>query len=56
MAPKRVGRHLSGGQEPEEERAERERTDRLRDALACWTTGVGILAVREGGQKDGSTP
>lgn len=50
MSPKRVGRHVGGGREPEDERAERERRDRLRDVLSLWPTGVSILAVREGGE------
>lgn len=48
MTPGRVGRHVSGGREPEEERVERQRTDALRDALSLWATGVTVLAVREG--------
>jgi flavin reductase (DIM6/NTAB) family NADH-FMN oxidoreductase RutF len=49
MTPERVGRHLGGGREPEEERVERERRERLREVLSFWATGVSILAVREGG-------
>lgn len=45
---KRVGKHVGGGREPEDEREERERMDALREALSFWTTGVSILAVREG--------
>lgn len=48
MTPKRVGRHISGGNEPEGERSERERRSELREALSFWATGVTILAVREG--------
>lgn len=48
VSPERVGRHIGGGHEPEDERVERERRDRLREALSYWTTGVSILAVREG--------
>lgn len=47
MTPDRVGRHVSGGREPEDERIERERQDALRDALSLWATGVTVLAVRE---------
>ncbi len=43
----RVGRHVTGGDEPEGERLERERKERLREALSYWATGVTILAVRE---------
>ncbi|MDX1675214.1 MAG: flavin reductase family protein [Longimicrobiales bacterium] len=46
---KRVGRHVGGGPEPEEERARRERDDAYRDALSRWASGVSIVAVREGG-------
>lgn len=53
MAAERVGRHVSGGREPEDERVERERRDRLRDALSFWATGVTILAVREGEDGEG---
>lgn len=48
MARKRVGRHLSGGQVPDEERERRERTESLREAWAHWVTGVTIVAVRDG--------
>lgn len=48
MTSDRLGRHVSGGREPEEERARRQRRDALRDALALWATGVAVLAVREG--------
>lgn len=48
MTPERLGRHVSGGREPEEERARRQRRDALRDVLALWVTGVTVLAVREG--------
>lgn len=46
---KRVGRHIGGGPEPEEERTRRERDDALKDALARWASGVSIVAVREAG-------
>jgi flavin reductase (DIM6/NTAB) family NADH-FMN oxidoreductase RutF len=49
VTPDRVGRHISGGSEPDDEREERVRRDALRDTLACWPTGVSILAVREAG-------
>lgn len=48
MARKRVGRHLSGGDEPEEERERRERGESLREAWAHWVSGVSIVAVRDG--------
>lgn len=48
MTPDRVGRHVSGGREPEQERVARQRADALRDALSLWGSGVTILAVREG--------
>lgn len=41
---------MGGGPEPEEERDERLRSERLREALSCWTSGVTIVAVREGGR------
>lgn len=43
----RRGRHVRGGDEPDAERAERERRNTLREALSYWATGVTILAVRE---------
>lgn len=46
--PRRVGKHISGGNEPEDERWERERNAAFREALSHWATGVTILAVREG--------
>ena len=49
MTADRVGRHVSGGPEPEHEAKERQRKDELRAALALWATGVSILAVREAG-------
>jgi flavin reductase (DIM6/NTAB) family NADH-FMN oxidoreductase RutF len=55
MTPERVGRHLGGGREPEEERVERERRERLREVLSFWATGVSILAVREAGPGSTST-
>lgn len=48
MTPDRVGRHVSGGREPEEERVARQRREALLDALSLWATGVTVLAVREG--------
>ncbi len=50
----RVGRHVSGGREPDGERVERERSERFREALSYWATGVTILAVREGEQEGGA--
>lgn len=50
MGAERVGRHVSGGREPDHERVARERRDRLREALSYWATGVTILAVREEGR------
>lgn len=50
MTPKRIGRHVGGGPEPEEERERRERDEALKDALARWASGVSIVAVREGGR------
>lgn len=38
---------MSGGEEPEDERVERQWRDALRDAFSYWATGVTILAVRE---------
>jgi flavin reductase (DIM6/NTAB) family NADH-FMN oxidoreductase RutF len=49
MTAERIGRHITGGPEPEDERADRERRDTLREALSFWPTGVSILAVREAG-------
>ena len=46
MSPKRIGRHVGGGPEPEEERERRERDERLKDALSRWASGVSIVAVR----------
>lgn len=48
VTAERFGRHVSGGAQPEDERAAEQRREALRDTLACWPTGVGILAVREG--------
>lgn len=45
---RRVGTHISGGNEPEDERRERDRKAAFREALSHWATGVTILAVREG--------
>lgn len=45
--PERVGSHVTGGHEPDDERLERERHDALREALSFWPTGVGVFAVRE---------
>lgn len=50
----RIGRHVGGGNEPPEERTERVRKDSFREALSYWTTGVSILAVREGDTGAGS--
>lgn len=50
MSPKRIGRHVGGGPEPEEERERRERDEALKDALARWASGVSIVAVREAGR------
>lgn len=47
MVPERVGRHVRGGDEPEEERSEREWKDAFLEALSFWATGVTILAVRD---------
>ena len=47
MTPERVGRHLSGGRESDDERDERVRMVALREALSFWATGVTILAVRD---------
>lgn len=48
MVRRRIGRHVGGGPEPEEERDERARLDRLREALSRWASGVTIVAVRDG--------
>lgn len=50
MNPRRIGRRVGGGPEPEEERRRRERTEALREAFSRWATGVTIVAVREGGK------
>ena len=50
MTPKRIGRHVGGGPEPEEERERRERADALRETFARWASGVSILAVRDAGR------
>lgn len=55
MNPRRVGRHVSGGPEPEEERRTRERTEALKEAFTRWASGVTIVAVREGGSVHGLT-
>lgn len=46
MTGRRVGQHVSGGPEPDEERQRRERRDALREAWSRWATGVTILATR----------
>ncbi len=56
MGPRRVGRHVGGGAEPPEERAERIRRDAFREALSHWPTGVSILAVREDETGDDDAP
>jgi flavin reductase (NADH) len=50
MNRKRVGRHIGGGPEPDDERERRERADLLKDALARWASGVSIFAVRAQGR------
>ena len=47
MSPKRVGRHVGGGPEPEDERERRERDEALKEALSHWAGGVSIVAVRD---------
>ena len=47
MSPERVGRHLSGGREPDDERDERVRKEVLQEALSFWATGVTMLAIRD---------
>ena len=47
---KRVGRHVGGGPEPEEERARRKRDEALKEALSRWASGVSIVAVRDSGR------
>jgi flavin reductase (DIM6/NTAB) family NADH-FMN oxidoreductase RutF len=49
VIPRRVGRHIGGGPEPEGEREQRERRDALREAWSRWTSGVTILATRAAG-------
>lgn len=49
MSSRRIGRHVGGGPEPEEERRLRERADALKEAFSRWASGVTITAVREGG-------
>jgi len=41
---------VGGGPEPEGERDERHRGERLREALSRWASGVTIVAVRDGGR------
>ncbi|MEJ2501906.1 MAG: flavin reductase family protein [Gemmatimonadota bacterium] len=48
MTPRRVGRHISGGPEPEDERRRRERDEAVREALSHWASGVTLVAVRAG--------
>ncbi len=47
MSPQRIGRHLSGGPEPEDARR-RTAEEALREAFSRWSSGVTLLAVREG--------
>jgi flavin reductase (DIM6/NTAB) family NADH-FMN oxidoreductase RutF len=55
MTPRRIGRHLEGGPVPDGERDRREREAALREAFACWATGVTIVAVRDGDRIHGVT-
>lgn len=50
MSRKRIGRHIGGGPEPEDERQRRERADAVKEVFSRWASGVSILAVRDGGQ------
>ena len=50
MTPKRIGRHIGGGPEPEDERERRERDEAMKDALSRWASGVSIVALREAGK------
>lgn len=47
MTPRRIGRHLEGGMVPDDERARRQRQDKLREAFSRWASGVSIVAVRD---------
>ncbi len=49
MSPTRIGRHLSGGPEPEDE-GRRRAAESVREAFARWASGVTLLAVRDGGR------
>ena len=48
MTRRRVGRHVGGGDEPEDEREARERRETLTEGFSRWASGVTIVAVREG--------
>ncbi len=50
MTRKRIGRHIGGGSEGEEERTLRERRESLREAWSHWASGVTVLATRAGGR------
>lgn len=47
MSPRRIGRHIGGGTEPEDERKRRERADAVKEAFSRWASGVSIVAVRD---------
>jgi flavin reductase (DIM6/NTAB) family NADH-FMN oxidoreductase RutF len=48
MTPRRIGRHLEGGNVPADEREQRQRHDAVREAFSRWASGVSIVAVRDG--------
>ncbi len=50
MTPKRIGKHIGGGPEPDDERRRRERDEALKEALSRWASGVSIVAVRDDGK------
>lgn len=54
MTRERIGKHVGGGNEPEAERAERERKEAYREALSYWPSGVSVVAVREGAGAGGN--
>ena len=50
MTGRRIGRHIGGGREPEDERVRRERQEALREVWSRWTSGVTLLATRAEGR------
>lgn len=49
MTPRRIGRHLGEGAEPDRGEGS-DRADALREALAAWPAGVTLVAVRAEGR------